>query len=81
MNSEQLSNPPFPTPQPDELQSEESRSSTLEHLMKEQKAKGDTLEDSEMQANASTEQGTQFGDEDVENLTYRHMPTLDAPPD
>ncbi|HEY9877256.1 MAG TPA: hypothetical protein V6D29_02310 [Leptolyngbyaceae cyanobacterium] len=81
MNSEQLSNPPFPTPQPDQLQSEESKSSTLENLVKEQKAKSDTPEDLGTQADASTETGTKFGDEDLENLTYRHMPTLDTPPD
>lgn len=81
MNSEQLSNPPFPTPQPDQLRSEESQSSTLENLIKEQEEKGKTLEDSETQADASTETEARPGDEDLENLTYRHLPTLDTPPD
>lgn len=74
-HSTHSSNPPFQTPQPDELQSEDNRKAMLEEL-EQQTAESDPVEDSE-EGNAH-DPSALLGN--MENLADRHLPTLDSPP-
>jgi hypothetical protein len=69
-------NPPFQTPQPDELQSEDKRKALLEEHEEKQSAESDPLENSE-DGNAHDPAALL---ENMENLADRHLPSLDSPP-
>lgn len=71
----------FKTPQPNQLQSEESRESTLEMLSKEQDHETDAInvdQDSTNPDDAPTHSPDVI--EDMENLADRHPLSIDSPP-
>lgn len=71
------SNPRFPTPQPNELQSEASKASIRQRLSEEQGVETDLDDRSKDNAKPTDTVGV-F--EDMDQLADRHLPSVDSPP-
>lgn len=71
----------FKTPQPEQLQAEESRKSTLEKLAKEQGEETDVVE-VDQDSNHPDDAPTHSPDiiKEMDNLADRHPLTIDSPP-
>jgi hypothetical protein len=77
-NQPNPANPTFHTPQPNELQSEESKEATWQNLAK-RGTETDTIDD------RKTEDANNLADkvnviENMDNLADRHLPSIDSPP-
>jgi hypothetical protein len=72
---------PFKTPQPNELQSDQSRESTLQRLAEEQGGETDVVE-VDQDSNSPDDAPTHSPDvvEEMDNLADRHPLTIDSPP-
>lgn len=72
---------PFKTPQPNELQSDQSRESTLQRLAEEQGGETDVV-DVDQASNNPDHAPTHSPDviEEMDNLADRHPLTIDSPP-
>lgn len=72
------SNPPFQTPQPTELQSEESREAVLQRMSEQQDAESDAIGDSGAAKQDAAHAGVLL--DNVDGLENRHITRLDSPP-
>lgn len=77
-NQPHSSNPPFRTPQPAELQSEESREAVLQRVSEEQHEESDAIDPSEERESAAADAVSPL--EDVDGIANRHIPRIDNPP-
>ena len=77
-NQSNSSNPPFHTPQPTELQSEESREAVLERVSEQQSAESDTIDNAEEEKPGAKDAASLL--ENVDGVANRHIPRLDSPP-
>lgn len=77
-NQPNPSNPVFRTPQPDELQSEESKE-TVRQTLAQQEAETDTIDDRKAEE-ANDPTGAVDVIENMENLADRHPLGIDSPP-
>lgn len=77
-DSSRASNPPFQTPQPAELQSEENREAVLQRVSEQQGAESDPIETSEDAKQDAVKAGSLL--DNIDGVENRHIPRLDSPP-
>jgi|GEM_PF-4829778 hypothetical protein len=82
MNSSESSSskPVFQTPQPNELQSEETREAVLERLADQQSQESEAIDPESTDSNSNPNAKDAAFLDNLDNLDNRHLPGLDTPP-